>query len=115
MGCKLCTDDKSNLQTVSTQSEGHNRSQKLHIATEIDPSSLFKKFKILRDFTECERQMYQTHSRVMFNQQEMKVDGMKYHSVSMKLGDDALQNVYLAQASHQTLIVTKIEIKNSST
>ena len=81
---------------------------------EIDPSSLFKKLKILRDFTESDRKMYQTHSRVLFNQQEMKVDGMKYQSVAIEMKDDALLNVYLAQASHQTLILTKIAIKEST-
>ena len=81
---------------------------------EIDPSSLFKKLKILRDFTESDRQMYQTHSRVLFNQQEMKVDGMKYQSVAIEMKDDALLNVYLAQASPQTLTLTKIAIKEST-
>ena len=42
----------------------------------------------------------------------MKVDGMKYQSVAITLGEDALLNVYLAQASYQTLVVTKIVIKN---
>jgi hypothetical protein len=96
MGCQFCTDSKSNLQTVSTRSEGLNRSQKLIIATEIDPLSLFQKLKIPRDFTDIEKHSYQTHSRVLFYHQEMRIDSMKCQSVATALREEGLQNVYLA-------------------
>lgn len=78
----------------------------------MDEVSLFKQNKIVRDFTEYDKKLYQKYSKVLFQHQDLKMESLTHQSLAVDNLQEP-QNIYLLQANSQQLFISKIRLNSS--